>query len=491
MKTLARILGGAVLMTLAIAAACGGSDSPTASPSDSATPSPTPTLSPNIRTPGPTSSPPVTDYRLIYREYTAQEDVIWSAPLDAPDQREEVLRIAHRDGYGVKAVLSPDSTYLAYLSLPENAVSTDSSQGEAYVIDLASTDREPTLLAAGIDYNYTPLWSPDSHLLYMRQYAGPEFLAANVIIVRVAVSRVDPKAKTPTPTPTLAPGIAPAPTVDPVEVVLKDSVAHVLSFAPIGFSDDKKSMFFVQEEGGTEGATLVGIYSPATTDAVDAFHKGVESSWYDAQRANQQAIDDANANGQPLPETTITPVPSPVPDSRFVVQLSDQAAFDCALSGDQHKVAYLSQAFDDNGEIHNELFVADIVEATANPFGVGGVSGGDFLRPVWHPDGRLTAGLLSATGGPGQIIVAALDGSDLQYLVQPASGFDSPISWAPDGSWLAVQHNDGSSLANPGASHVELVASTGQRLVVPSTDNGTEDSVVGWAKVDAIPTPAP
>ncbi len=485
MNTFARLFGGAALAALTILAACGGG-SPTPSPS----PAPTPTPSPIIGTPSPTPAPPQTDYRLIYREYSATEDVIWAAVPTDPTRRQELARIQHRDGFGIKAALSPDGTLLAYLSLPDSARSADSSQADAYVIDFKSDDQTPLKVAGGIDYNYTPLWSPDSRLLYMRQYAGPEFLAANVIIVRVRVAHHDDPS--PTPTPELSPGIAPPPPRDPVEVALKDSVAHVLAFAPVGFADDGKSMFFLQEQGGTTGATFVGIFSPATTKEVDALHKLGDDAWYAAQAANLQAANDAAAAGQPPPDTTITPAPTPAPNSSFVVQISDQIAFDASLSPDSHTLSYVSQAINDRGEIHNLAYVADLGQATAKPLSVPGVEAGDFLRPAWYPDGRLTVSVLPSSGGAGEVVLMTLDGSGVTLLPQPASGYDTPRAWAPDGTWLAVSHSSGSSLANPGDGSLDLVALAGQRLtVVTGADNAGADTVLGWLKAEALPTPSP
>lgn len=485
MNTFARILGSVAIVTLAIVAACGGSSD--SSPTPTISPSPTPTLSPQVFTPGPTGAPPETDYRLIYREYTAGEDIIWAALPSDPNQRQEIIRITHRDGYGVKAALSPDGAIVAYLSLPDTAAGPDSSHAEAYLIDLESDKREPVKIATGVDYNYTPFWSPDSRLVYLRQYAGPEFLAANVLIARVRVAHTDDK--TPTPTPTQPPGIAPAPTPEPVEIALKDSVAHVLSFAPIGFADDKKSMFFVQEQGGTQAATLLGIYSPATTEGVDALHKLARDAWYAAQRENQRLADEAAANGLPAPEVTVTPVPTPNPDVRFVVQISDQAAFDYSLSPDAHKVAYLNQQFMDTGDIRNQTYIADLILAEAKPLSVPGVGDGEFVRPEWFPDGRITIGFLPSSGGPGQMLLMTLDGTEILFLHQPASGFDIPRRWSPDGKWLAVEHRTGGSLGNPGDGTIEVISLNGQRFTILGTVAADSDTVLGWRLKDDVVLP--
>lgn len=463
---------------LLVACGGGGGGGPTPSPTGELTPTPTTA----INTPGTTSDPPDTPYRLLYREFGATEDIFWSALPSDPTQREEVARIQHREGYGVKPALSPDGKLLAYLTLPEFALSAQSSQAEAWLMDLET--KESIKLGDGMDMGYRPLWAEDSRLLYLRQYAGPEFLAADVIVLRVFVQHPDDT--TPTPTPTLAPDATPAPTPTTVEQVLRDSVARVLSFAPLGFAGDDRSMFFVQVQGGTGGGTLIGIYGPATTDSIEALWAAADANKAAADAENKRLADEAAANGQPPPVETVTPAPTPSPDTRLVVELSDQVAFDYALSPDRQKVSFLVQEFKDNGDILNQAYVADLVEATAAPFPAPGLSLGHHLRPVWHPDGRLTLGVLPESGGPGELALVSLDLSSVLFLPQAESGFDQPRGWSPDGTWLAVAHSGGSSLANPGPGRLDLVSVNGQRVtVIEGADNATEDSVVGW--IDTTP----
>ena len=460
---------------VALAVACGGGGSP-ATP----TPSPTPTPKQLIVTPGPTATPPATEYRLVYREAGPTKDIIWSVSPADVSQKTQIAVIPHREGFAVRASISPDGTFLAYLSVPDFALSADSSQAEATVIDLKVN--EATKIADGIDYNYTPMWSPDSALLYMRRYAGPEFLNATQTIIRARiVHKPDPEAPTPKPTPTLPPGIAPWPGPDPV--VLQATVANVLRFAPIGFADDGKSMFFLEEEGGTSGATLVGIYAPATTEETGKLYAAAEAAWYAAQRANKQAADDAAANGQPAPVDTVTPAPTRAPTSRLVVQLSEQAVTGASLSPDKHKIAYLNQTISAEGELLNKTYLADLIEATVTPLPLTGLSEGGQLTPAWFPDGRLTVSVLPATGGPGQMAIVALDLSSIVLLTQPELGFDVPRVWSPDATWLAVSHMSGSSLANPGDGRLELLSVNGHRLtLLEGAQNAGEDSVLGWIK---------
>ena len=203
-----------IFSTLALVGAAGtmgDEPEPTPSPVPTASPSPTPTPAPPTPTPSP--APPETAYHLVFREFGATEDVIWRALPADPSERVELARIPHGEGIGIKASLSPDGTKLAYLSLPATALSAQSSQAEAFVMDLET--KENVKVADDVDLAFVPLWSPAGDLLYMRRLAGSEFLAADVIIVRAAVPPFGETPPPPTPTPTLEPSQTPLPTPPP------------------------------------------------------------------------------------------------------------------------------------------------------------------------------------------------------------------------------------------------------------------------------------
>jgi hypothetical protein len=486
-------IGGAVLIVLlaiVVITSCDGAGG-AAQPTPTVEPTPTPVP----RTAGPTQPPPQTSWRLVFREYTETEDVIWRALPEDPTQREEIARIPHRAGYGVNASLAPDGKLLAYLTLPESALSEESSQAELYVMDLET--KESVKLAEGIDMTFTPLWSPDARLLYMRRLQGPEFLAAEISILRIKAPRKgDPTptpspepAPTPTPSPvppdqTPAPPGTPTPTPEAVEYVLKDSIARVLSFAPIGWADDGKSIVFIQVQGGTDSLSLAAEYQPATTGAIDEVLKFAVDAQKRADDENARMVQEAIANNQPVPEITVTPEPTPSPASKFVVELAQQIVSDYELSPDARQISYVQQEFAD-GDILTRAYVADLVEATSAALPSQGLSPGHHLRPAWHPDGRVTVGLLPTVGGAGLLALIAPDGSDVTYLPQPPSGFDEPRSWAPDGSWLVVAHSSGNSLVNRGDASLQLVAPTGQRVTVQEGPvSASEESVIGWMKVE-------
>jgi hypothetical protein len=179
-------------------------------------------------------------------------------------------------------------------------------------------------------------------------------------------------------------------------------------------------------------------------------------------------------------------VPTPSGDTGFVADLSDQVTFDYDLSPSLDKLLFQAQEFTEEGEIANRAYWLDVLGRSVNPVDNGKLPAGNHLRPLWHADGeRITLGVLPFDGTLGWLVVMSRDGAEVENLALSASGFDEPRSWAPDGSWLAVSHSDGNSLANRGSVSLTLVSRTGLRVtVIEGADNATVDSVLGWRKVE-------
>jgi hypothetical protein len=468
------LLAGVVgALALLLVASGGGADpEPTATPS----PSPSPTPTPEGQTPSPTPVPPETAYQLVYREFGQTEDVIWRAAPSDPTQRVEMARIPHREGFGIKPSLSPDGKMLAYLSLPEHALSAQSSQAEAFILDLKTQDT--VRVAEGIDLMFAPLWSPDGRHLFMRRLAGPEFLAADVIIVRVTVPPLGES--TPTPTPTPPPSVTPVPTRPAEQDAFRDSIAHVLNFIPVGFSEDGESLFFVQIQGGTRTGSLLGAYRPATSESLDR-------AWTEYLMVLAASQPDPGATPTPAPEGTPNPTLTPFWETKLIVEMSDQSSFDYDLSANQHKLVYLVQEFEESGAITTKAYWASIIDAEKYAVTDDALPAGYHLRPLWHPDSfRLTMGVLPLDGSPGSVWLMYPDGAEAVNMTAGSRGFDEPRSWAPDGSWLAVTHSEG-DLINRTNITLDLVTEHGNRItVIAGPDNATDDSVLGWIDPNAV-----
>jgi hypothetical protein len=467
-----------VILCLAAFAACGGGSGEEATPS--ATPPP-PTAADVTMTPTP--PPPDSPYRLVYRESGGEQDTIWRVLPADPAQREQLAVIPHRAGFSIIASISPDGRLLAYLALPEAATSVNSSQAEAHLLDLQEAEgRQPKLIVSGVDYRYRPLWSSDSRLLFLRRYAGPEPLAADVSVLQVTIPPLPPPGE-PTPKATPTPAAGAPPPEDPVRTILQAKVSQVLAFTPVGFSEDRKSLYFVQVEGGTRGGTLLGAYRPASPEAIAT--ATAEAG------ATVTAVVDATATAASGVGATVPPEPpelppsTPTPATKFIVMLSEQIAQEFDLSSDTHKLAFSAQGLVE-GAFVNQAFVADLVTSAVQPLNPEGLPAGGQMRPLWHPDSqRVAVGIARPGGEVSPIALVTAAGGPAVFLAPPDSGFDVPLLWSPDGVFLAVTNRRGADpTVNPEGYRLDIVAPTGQRMsIAEGTANSLEDSVVGWVKV--------
>jgi hypothetical protein len=438
-----------------------------------------------------TPTPPAaeTAYRLVFQEFGATEDKIWRLSPQDPTNREQLATITHREGWSVKPSLSPDSRHIAYVAIPEGAIDP-SYQGELFMLDLESQQTE--LVHRGVDHRYRPMWTPDGQLLYARRLQGMETVVLQVLVSqKPAPDQSATPSPAPSPSPTRTPFYAfefpeetpfvetpfveptpegetptPTPTETPVKTILQAHMGSVLTFIPVGFADDGKSMYYVQVQGGTGGGTLVFSYAPATTEGL------IE--------------DRAKATPTPTPFPADAPPQTPQPTPvrvTYLVQLTDQIARDYDLSPDRKHLSYLAQEIVD-GEFVLRSFVADLVGRTAARVPAEGLPPGSHFRPLWHPDGnRLAVGLLPTGIETGAVALVPIGGGPPGFLPAPERGFDVPASWAPDSTFLAVTNYSGNSLANLGDQRIDLVAPSGQRIIVAE---GTQFEVIGW-----FPPPQP
>ena len=441
------LAAAAVVAVALVSSACGGSGG-------QASPSPSPANgSPVSGTATATPQPPLepANYRFLYSEFGADADIIWSIKPDDPTDRVQVASVPHKTGWAITPALSPDGKKIAYTVMPDEALSSN-TDAEAYILDIKSG--KPNLVAKGVDLLTVPRWSPDGALLFLRRNAGEDV----TVILLDLVKRV--KQGTPVPTPDPEEKEPP-----PARTVLREHVSDVLSYIPLGFDAKSATMYFVQIRGGTESGSYLGRYGPASGEAV----------------ATATAIADATATvtaGTPPPVVTPAPSPSPVLPGDVFLVLSDQIARDYALSPDATRVAFLVPGLVE-GQFVSRTYIADVksedVSALPSP---AGLAPGDQLSPAWHPDGKSVAiGQIPAGSEPGRVAVVPLDGAKPLFLPPPDKGFDQPLSWSPDGKFLAVTSFSGESLGNPGSARLVFVSVNGQR---PAAPEGTEIRPVGW-----------
>ena len=461
------VIGLAALLVLLSPACRGGDPEPTAT----AEPSPTaaPTRPPPTATPVPEPNP--TAYRFLYSTFGKEEDVIWMVDPAKPDERVEVTRISHEPDWPIKAALSPDGKKIAYTTMRPGGT-FEAYEGDSYVLDLEEENEfeRTKLVAQFTDLRTAPRWDPDGQLLYLRQNIQ-NFVGVIMIDLR----------EPPPPGPTATP--IPPNTLPPLQRILYRHNSRALDYVALGFDAEKPILYFVQTQGGTQSGSYLGRYEPATGQAV-ATATAEAGSTATAVAATATALAET---ATPVPTPTPTPAPSPQPPTPtpypdihadvFLV-LSDQIGHDYDLSPDATKVSFTVQSLS-GGEFVTDLLIADVPRLEVKPLEVPAeFSDATKLRPMWLPDGSgIAYGRLPSGGRSHGVAVIPLDGAAPDVLAPPVVGFDEPLSWAPDGTFLAVSNFAGSSLANPGRRSLVLISANGRRL---DAAGNVRVEPVGW-----------
>ena len=158
-----------------------------------------------------------------------------------------------------------------------------------------------------------------------------------------------------------------------------------------------------------------------------------------------------------------------------LAHLTDGYSRDWDLAPDGSGVAYLGQT--SRATISFDARVYDVA-SDAVQGALAGNSGSQF-NPIWDPSGGLTVGRLPSGEAAGAAVHVAADSSSdaAVALVGPATGFDVPLLWSPDGNHLAVRSFEGTSASNPGPSHVVVVGRAGDRQQLSPL---SDVLVIGW-----------
>ena len=477
---LAAVAAAATLIA-ALYAAC-GDDSPdgTTTPTEP----PSPAMSPISRTATATPLPPLepTSYRFLYSQSATDADTFWRTDPVDPTARVEVATIPHKPGWALVPALSPDGKKIAYNAMPDLGMSPG-TDAETRILDLESG--ETTLVAQGVDLTTVPRWSPDGGLLFLRRNGVQEVTVILVDLSKPEDGRDEQAEEV---------EVGEEDKLPPTRTVLRQHVSDVLAYIPLGFKADEATMYFVQIQGGTQSGTFLGRYAPATGEAVATATAIVEVTATAIADFTATAVaeatatavastptPDASATATPTPTASPTPTPMPILTGSVFLALSDQIARDFSLSPDASRVAYLVPSLV-GGQFMVQTHVADVKGGRVTPLAAEGLSQGDHLRPTWHPDGdKVSVGQLPSGSNPGRVGVVPLDGDEVTFLPPPNQGFDAPLSWSPDGKFLAVTSFQGESLGNPGPARLVFVSPGGQRLPAPE---GGGIAAIGWVKAE-------
>lgn len=119
--------------------------------------------------------------RIVFAEFGLNEDQVYTAPADAPEDRTLRTSVPHAPGWGINPATSAAGSLVAYTVLPEDAEPDRESPAELWVLDVA-TDRL-TRLARDADLLVAPVFADDGRSLLYRRSEG-----ARQEIVRVSVA---------------------------------------------------------------------------------------------------------------------------------------------------------------------------------------------------------------------------------------------------------------------------------------------------------------
>ncbi|MCH8949166.1 MAG: hypothetical protein IIB87_02170 [Chloroflexi bacterium] len=251
-----------------------------------------------------------------------------------------------------------------------------------------------------------------------------------------------------------------------------------LAGAPV-WSPESDAVFV--RRSGANGAELVRVELSGAATVLAAATNSLASS------ANGLYIIDVSPDGEWLYYAVLSAGGTDVARASVhsgkqepVAHLSDGFSRDWKLSPNGDRLSYLAQA--NSGS--SVTFVAQVLDIstglTETP--LAGTPVAQF-NPVWERGGGLTIGQISdggaASGGAGDapLRLNAAGAVTAVALPEPASGFDVPLSWSPDGAHLAVRSFEGRSAADPGPSRVVVVRTDGARFEL---SRQSDIFVAGW-----------
>ncbi|MBM4410155.1 MAG: hypothetical protein FJ037_02325 [Chloroflexi bacterium] len=159
--------------------------------------------------------------------------------------------------------------------------------------------------------------------------------------------------------------------------------------------------------------------------------------------------------------------------SQVIVHASDHVARGWQIAPDGKSVVYLAPEVRGDRVVYR-IHVASLPDGKTRNLPETPVDADQF-SPLWIPGGDGIAVGQDARGAPSAVTV--LEGSRTRTLAEPARGFDVPLSWAADGTYLAVRSFDGDNATSPGNETTTVIGPDGKRYLIASTG---EVIFIGW-----------
>ena len=118
--------------------------------------------------------------RVVYAEFGATGDHLYTAPATDPSKRSLIDTVEHADGWGINPG-TMSGNLVAYTVLPSGAAGDRGAPAELWILDVASKQR--TRLARDADLTVRPLMTDANTVIYRSSTAGKQS------VVRVDVAR--------------------------------------------------------------------------------------------------------------------------------------------------------------------------------------------------------------------------------------------------------------------------------------------------------------
>lgn len=154
---------------------------------------------------------------------------------------------------------------------------------------------------------------------------------------------------------------------------------------------------------------------------------------------------------------------------------SDEIARDWQLSPDGKSLAFLAPQPRAERVVNRAQVVSieagrpvTLPDANAN---------GEQYGPTWTPDGADLAVGQEALGADRAAVTLLRPGAQPSSLASPPKGFDVPVAWSADNTYLAARTFDGQNSTNAGRETAVVIAKTGERYVISAPG---EVILVGW-----------
>ncbi len=122
----------------------------------------------------------------VFVEFGRNADAIRVASVADPTNARTVATVAHAEGFGVYAALSPDGQRIAYTVVPPTE--GEPSIGSPAELRIIQADTGDQTLATGADLLVPPVWSPESDAVIFRRSVGAEDGAGTFELVRIDLS---------------------------------------------------------------------------------------------------------------------------------------------------------------------------------------------------------------------------------------------------------------------------------------------------------------